>query len=285
MDIDARKIVDSVAGLRKPIEGYQGSDGITYCLKCGKPLEMVLISPKLGINRKVPIMCDCLKKQEAETAERFRRQAIETERLKCFHESRQGLSDRLYNATFDNDAGYNKDAMQIAKGYVNTFDELKTGLLLFGSVGSGKSYIAACICNALIERGHTARFTTFGSIASLAQESFEARPEVMRELQKPDLLVLDDLGAERDTEYMQELVFEVIDMRYRYGRPMVVTTNLSEVELKRSDNLSKTRIFDRLLDACEPVAVNGKSIRRASFKDRHLTNLEKMKGAADVQAF
>ena len=279
MDIDARGLIDLVAG-KKHVEGFKGSDGLTYCLNCGQPLEMHLKDERLGIDRNVPIMCACQKKSEAARQERYRQEAVENERRRCFRESRQGLSDRLYNATFANDRGYNPEAMKIAKGYVNTFDELKTGLLLYGTVGTGKSFIAACICNALIDKGHSARFTSFIKLAALMQESYEAKAEILREILKPDLLVIDDLGTERDTKYINEIVYAVIEQRYQFKRPMVITTNLTEDDLRNPPDLNKARVYDRILESCEPVPVIGKSVRRQGFKDRHAENIERMKGAA-----
>lgn len=281
MNFNARAIIDKVAGTGISPEGYLGSDGLTYCLECGKPLEMWIKRENLGINRKVPIMCDCLKKKEAERAERARLEAVETERLKCFHESRQGLSNKLYNATFETDKGFNPEAMEIAKAYVKTFDKMKQGLLLFGSVGSGKSFIAACIVNALIEKGYTARFSSISSIAGIMQESFDARAEVMREILKPSILVLDDLGAERQTEFMNEVAFSVIEQRYQYKMPMIVTTNITKEELWKPTDLTKARIYDRLLESCIPLAVTRPSIRREVMKEQYKDAIERMKGEAN----
>lgn len=277
MNINARAVIDRIAGTGIAPEGYLGSDGLTYCLECGKPLEMWIRREELGINRKVPIMCDCQKKREAEAQERVRRRAIEDERLKCFHESRQGLSNKLYNATFETDKGFNPEAMEIAKAYVKTFDKMKQGLLLFGSVGSGKSFIAACIVNALIEKGYTARFTSITTIAGIMQESFDARAEVMREILKPSILVLDDLGAERQTEFMNEVTFSVIEQRYQYKMPMIVTTNITKEELWKPTDLTKARIYDRLLESCIPLAVMRPSIRREVMKAEYQDKLERMK--------
>lgn len=279
MFLDPRAVINKIAGMTKTPEGYKGADGLTYCLTCGKPLEMRIDDDRTNIHRTVPIMCDCAKKAEAALQERMRLQMVETERLKCFSEARQGMADRLKRATFESDKGYNEEAMKIAKGYVKTFEDLRTGLLLYGSVGSGKSFIAACICNALIDKGHSARFTSFIRIAGMMQASFNAREEVMKEIIKPDLLVLDDLGAERDTEYLNEIVYAVIEARYQYNRPMVITTNLTAEDLTNPQDLNRARVYDRILECCEPVEVIGKSLRRAGFNERHSENIERMKAA------
>ena len=101
--------------------------------------------------------------------------------------------------------------------------------------------------------------------------SIENKQGYIDSLNKFDLLVLDDLGAERRSEYAQEQVFNVIDSRYRAKLPLIVTTNLTMKELTAPDNIGNGRIYDRLLEMCHPVEISGKSRRRQKvaneFKD------------------
>jgi DNA replication protein DnaC len=76
-----------------------------------------------------------------------------------------------------------------------------------------------------------------------------------------DLLILDDLGAERGTEYALEQVFAVIDARYRSRKPLVVTTNLTLDALKHPDDLAHARIYDRILEICAPILFGGENLR------------------------
>lgn len=286
MNVSANEIIERIAGKQEP-EGYRGEDGNIYCLRCGKPLTMLISKPELPLFKRVPILCDCGKKREEEKAQREWEQIIDTNRKRCFQESRSADKDRLISATFDKDDNPSCEASRIARGYSKLFQEAMcggdslrkgTGLLLYGPPGTGKSFYAACIANDVISRGNTALYTTFGSIAARMQESYEARPEIMAELEKPSLLILDDLGAERDTEYMQEIVFEVINLRYRRSKPMIVTTNLTATELMNTEAVGKNRIYDRLMECCEPVAVTGESKRKEMYKERHKRTIEAMKG-------
>ena len=77
------------------------------------------------------------------------------------------------------------------------------------------------------------------------------------------LLVIDDLGIERDTPYTMELVYHIIDARYRSGKPMIITTNLTMQELEHPESREKMRIYDRILECCTPVRVDGTHIRAA----------------------
>ena len=64
------------------------------------------------------------------------------------------------------------------------------------------------------------------------------------------LLIIDDLGVERNSEFAREQVFHIIDSRYRSQLPMIVTTNLTLKELKDPGDLARARIYDRVLERC-----------------------------------
>jgi DNA replication protein DnaC len=80
-------------------------------------------------------------------------------------------------------------------------------------------------------------------------------------LNKYSLLILDDFGVERNTEFALEQVFSVIDSRYRSRKPMIVTTNLTLDELNDPADLAHQRIYDRVLERCVPVKINKQNIR------------------------
>ena len=94
----------------------------------------------------------------------------------------------------------------------------------------------------------------------------EGKQEYMDSLDKFDLIVIDDLASERDTEYMGEMVQSIIDARYRAGKPLIVTTNLTSAELKRPSDIRKERIYSRLFEMCIPVEVIGKDRRKEKLK-------------------
>ena len=74
-------------------------------------------------------------------------------------------------------------------------------------------------------------------------------------------MIIDDLGIERNSEYAREQVFSIIDSRYRSQLPMIVTTNLSLKKLKNPEDMARARIYDRVLERCMPIRVNGQNIR------------------------
>ena len=92
--------------------------------------------------------------------------------------------------------------------------------------------------------------------------SFEGRNEYIERLCRFPLLILDDFGMERGTEYGLEQVYNVIDSRYRSRKPLIVTTNLSLTELQNPQDTAHARIYDRVLEMCLPILFTGENFRK-----------------------
>ena len=102
---------------------------------------------------------------------------------------------------------------------------------------------------------------------------FEGKQEYIDELNRFSLLVIDDLASERDTEYMNEMVIDIIDARYRSGKPLIVTTNLTAQELNNPKDIRKKRVYSRLLEMCVPLEVKGTDRRKNNaVKERSKIN-------------
>jgi len=172
--------------------------------------------------------------------------------------------------TFANDNGRNPQ-MKTAHFYVEHWEDMKAGnigYLLWGSVGTGKSYLAGCIANALMEKEISVKMTNFAIILGDLAATFEGRNEYISNLCRYPLLILDDFGMERGTEYGLEQVYNVIDSRYRSGKPLIVTTNLTLTELQNPQDTPHARIYDRLLEMCAPVCFSGENFRRESAQNK-----------------
>lgn len=88
------------------------------------------------------------------------------------------------------------------------------------------------------------------------------------------LLIIDDLGAERNTDYALEKVYNVIDSRVRADKPMILTTNLTFDEMMRNPDIRYRRIYDRIFEHCFPVEIPGKSFRiiKAAQRQKELAD-------------
>ena len=163
-----------------------------------------------------------------------------------------------------------------ARGYAQNWDEFKKagiGLLLFGNVGTGKSYAAGCIANALIDKEVSVLMVGVSDAVNRMQGNFGAdRDSYMTSLMRPELLILDDLGAERNTSFGKERVFDVISRRRLTGKPMIITTNIPIVTMQKAASLDERRIYDRILEVCVPIRFDGENFRRGNAKH----NLEKV---------
>ncbi len=220
-------------------------------------------------------MCAC---EEREAREREERQRAEEEaqRIRCMRERCFESAPALAGCTFEADDQKNTKVSAACERYANTFERGDPyGLLLFGEVGGGKTYMAAAVANRLIERGFSVLHTDIGSVATLMESSFEKRQRNLERILSYDLLIIDDLGAQRSTEYMMQHVYAVVDGRYRHKKPMVITTNIDGDRIAQlHDSGPWSRVFDRILELCYPLKLSGnrrkaKSLEmRKSMRDR-----------------
>lgn len=235
-------------------------DGLIHCDACGNPRQVRLTFGDR--TQTVRCLCACQQARQNQRREQLRRQ----EELDRFARLRSAAmrDPALRKCTFEA-SQYDSSGVQAARKYVEQWTQMQEkgmGLLLWGSVGTGKTYIAACIANALLDRGVPVLMTSFGRIlGAMPGPASGEQTAAIDEWMRAPLLILDDLGVERDTPYTMELVYHIIDARYRSGRPMVITTNLTMQELENPDTRERMRIYDRVLECCTPVRVEGQHIR------------------------
>lgn len=208
---------------------YRGEDGLLYCGRCRTRkehrLELDTDPPKVVT---VPVMCKC--EEERQEAQRKEEERIKF-RQDCERLRRDGITDPSYLVnTFAQDDNRNPAVSDVCRKYVDHWDEMKAdniGILFYGGVGTGKSFLACCIANALIDRCVKASVTNFPRIMNRLQGFGEDKQGFLDKLNRYDCLVIDDLGVERDTSYSVEQIYNVVDARSRSGKPLIVTTNLS----------------------------------------------------------
>ena len=259
---------------------YYDSEGFLVCGKCHTrrqvevnmpDLKGVPFDPKKKVRVKMPVSCRCRAERRYQEEQMLQQdkdmRAMET--LK-----RQSLMDeRLRDVSFDsfrktNDNAYN---LKLCLRYANHFDEMlakNQGLLFYGGVGTGKTFAAACIANQLLNQRIPVIMTSFVKLLESMQGFSEDDSALIARLNRAKLLIIDDLGAERSTDYALEKVYDIVDSRYRAKLPIILTTNLSMTELKESTDIRYTRIYDRIFEMCYPMQFKGQSWRKVEAARR-----------------
>jgi DNA replication protein DnaC len=236
--------------------GNCDSEGFLICEKCNTRKELDIEIPELfSGKRRVRMMCACESKEyDAMMKYNQKRQTNREVQAQSF------ISKAYSGYRFEHDDGRNEAASVVCQKYVADWDAAfaeNRGILFYGGIGTGKSFLASCIANALMEKGVPVCVTSFPQI--LAKEA----PSV-GELSKFKLLIIDDLGVERNTTYAAEIIFSVIDARLQSKMPLIVTTNLMIEEFDKPGSVTQARIYDRIMDMCGlKIMLNGKSGRKS----------------------
>lgn len=249
---------------------FVGDDGLLVCGKCLTPKEKVIQFD--GNDFKVPVMCRC-RQEAAEREEADRKRQKDMERVMKLRENSL-MDGKFRESTFASfqQTKHNARNLKLCKRYASGFEEMlekNQGLLFTGGVGTGKTFAAACIANALLNDGIPVVMTSFVKILELAQ-NFRGDEEgrYIRRMNRAKLLIIDDLGTERSTDFALEKVYNIIDSRYRASLPMILTTNLTLTEMKEAADLRYSRIYDRIFEVCYPMEFAGPSWRKAEASRR-----------------
>ena len=243
-------------------DSYRDESGLLRCRVCGQPLEAFI----KALDKVMPTSCDCDKHAEevrlqAERRERAERKAKDSP-----------LYDSSYDSyTFEQDGAPDSPASRQCRAYVEHWAEMEAenfGLLFSGPLGTGKSYYAAAIVNALRDRGVSALIVTTSRLINVVRSGRDPQG-IIDELNKFQLVALDDLGAERDTDYAVEQLENFVNGRSLKGKPLIVTTNLLRKDMDSPTNMAYARIFDRVkVMCCRPIILTGPSRRTDQARER-----------------
>lgn len=237
-------------------------DGLIYCGNCHTPLQTRQII--LGKKMILPVLCKCGEEKEII----IKAKKAEAERLERTRELKNGIIGNSYQAmTFE------KSALELKAShkYVSDFARYKAenvGLMFIGSKGTGKTYAAATIANALTDNGISVLMANVTWFVAQMQEF--NHQDFITSLQKPELLIIDDIGVERENGYMFEQIYTVIDTRYQSQKPLIITSNITLEELKNCTDIRQDRIYDRLKEMCVPIVMAGESLRVKKANNRFL---------------
>ena len=271
-------IVDQVKNIQnRNAEDFIGEDGLLRCCVCGERKQKRL--SLYGSEKETVVPCLCRCGEEARDAEARRQYEVQQQNIFEKMKRESLMDERFYNATFSNfiETDKNRRNLEICMKYVDTFQKMmekSQGLLFWGNTGTGKSFAAACIANALLEKHISVIMTSMVKVLELAGMR-EDEDNVLDRIRTADLVIIDDLGAERGTDYSLEKVYGVIDDRYRSNKPMIITTNLLLKDMLKEQDIRYRRIYDRLFEICYPMEWTGINWRRTQAQER-FNNMEKI---------
>lgn len=254
------------------------SEGLLVCGKCKKRRQTFVMAsdptpdePDRKRPVKVTTQCDCDKRREMEEKKAAENKAA-MERVNRLKDASL-MGERFQRAKFENFqiTQYNERNLKLCRRYAERFDEMvakKQSLLFWGNVGTGKSFAAACIANYLLDRGVPVMMTSFVKLLSLIQNGDEKEADIISRLNSAKLVIFDDLGAERNTDYALEKIYNIIDSRYQRELPIIFTTNLTITEMKNETDNRYKRIYDRVFENIYPMQFTGPSWRRKEASRR-----------------
>jgi len=258
---------------------FVDEEGLLCCGFCKERKQTYISAPDPTPeepDRKVNILAVASCRCEREKDAREQKEKREREDRELIDRLRRGsmMDNKLLSATFDKfkPNKYNDRNYKVCYRYATAFDQMvekNQGLILWGDVGTGKSFAAACIANYLLDHKVSVVMTSFVRVLEIIQDGGEKETALMDRLSRAKLVIFDDLGAERSTSYALEKVYNLIDDRYSNQRPMILTTNLTMDQMKSEIEPRFSRIYDRIFECCYPIQFTGPSWRRVEAKNRY----------------
>lgn len=261
---------------RAGIKAIVKEDGKEYCSKCGEPLLLDIhfdgpLAAQLGAVRHVPRNCECMRimfeKEEAEEERKRFLANLEATRYNSI------LSDKWRGNRFDKDDGRNQKVRRMCETYVSKWEDMiegNYGLAFVGGNEGGKTFWASCLANALVESGASVLMTTVPQLISEMTEGYgENHSYVLRRIKDVQFLILDDVGVERDTDFVLEKTFEIIDTRGNAMKPLIITSNIRAEAWTNPPDMRYARIYSRLGEMCPAVIkMEGKYRQEIAQKKR-----------------
>lgn len=162
-------------------------------------------------------------------------------------------------------------AFRLAQSLTHEYPAVDRGLLLMGTVGVGKTHLAVSILKGLTERGFGCLFYEFGSLLKEIQDSYNPNTHaselgVLAPVLNAEILVLDELGASKPTDWVRDTMAHIINTRYNDRKLTIFTTNYPDDRRNDRDEVLEdrigTRLRSRLFEMCRTVMMDGRDYRR-----------------------
>lgn len=253
------KGLDQLAGIVPASDAGIIKDGILYCPECQEAKQCKVTM--FGVTKTFPCLCKC-EVAEQEAAEARVKDQTKQARMRQLKDA--GTMDGSFrDTTFECDDGNDKSFIDFLKKYADNKNEIlakNIGLYIYGDYGCGKTFGAACLANRLLDMGESVLMSTFSRLERMIFDS-EDKNMTISEIMGYNFLILDDFGAERKTEYQLEMLYTIIDERYKSGKPIILTSNIPFDALMKPQHAQEGRIYERVVQMCQPLKKAGKSRR------------------------
>lgn len=229
------------------------------CEFCGAALEALTVFQEIVITK--PCNCFQAVTSREETAlleqnqEAHKKALLEKNLNNSIRKMFGELPERFRDRTFETfkETPQNSAALKDSKQFSEEFPK-HSGLLFIGPVGTGKTHLAAAIAHEQIKKRRSVLFGTVPSLLSRIKATYsddhETEREVMSVFFRCSLLVLDDLGKEKVSEWVEERLYEIVNGRYERNLPIVITTNVGLKAVKERYRLNGAAIVSRLHEMC-----------------------------------
>lgn len=162
-------------------------------------------------------------------------------------------------------------ALKFAMNFAMEYPAVDRGLLFMGTVGVGKTHLAVSILKGLTERGFECLFYEFGTLLKEIQDSYNPKTftselSVLGPVLKADVLVLDELGASKPTDWVRDTLAHIINTRYNEKKTTIFTTNYLDMRPHEREETLEDRIGvrtrSRLYEMCRSIEMSGPDYRR-----------------------
>lgn len=251
----------------KDYKACELSEKEIYCEICGKP-KIWKRAVFMGNERHFCLACRCELEQEQLKINQIKSNASRA-RIQSLR-NRSHLDKNYQNMTFEKWVHRNdtENCFKEFKNYTDNFRD-DNGICIFGISGNGKTYLATAVFNQLADKS-----VILQNVPELlsdirhtySNDSAANETDILTPLMECDLLVLDDLGSEKPSEWVREKLYLVINARYKAGKSLIITSNCNE--MKELENIVGSRSYDRIVEMCRPVKNCGSSFRRIIAKQR-----------------
>jgi len=195
----------------------------------------------------------CQKQEQQRLIKRVDALTAQSQIGKRFQSRRFGT----FAITLENKAAYEK-----CYTYAQQFVPSSEGLLLIGGVGCGKTHLVVAILFELLKKNICGLFITVPDLLQKIRSGFDKKNEpaesFMQGIRTAQLLILDDLGAEKNNEWTQEQLYMIINARYESMLPTIITSNCGVEELKIRIG---ARSVSRILEMCDGILCKGMDYR------------------------